>query len=206
MITLKQIADLFLHDFSGGVPSKDSTLDRRDVIKKARGFLNTVLKPVVYEKLSEGDRSAITQAIYTYELSLQEDSTGQKYLAIPDSYMALVHNRGIHRIFSKGNPYNDYVIQHHPGITGNLPHTKIKGVQFAYIEGMKVMMSKGCTAKKSDKIILQIINTAPDAIGENDALPMAPEHLSEVLRLLKQDYFPTVAIPADMTNNQNPNK
>lgn len=205
MTTLKNIADLIMHDWSGGDRSKDSQLDERDVIKKARLYCNSVLKPVIYEKKNEGDNSAITQAIYSYELNLQEDSAQQKYLAIPDSYMALVHNKGIHRLYIKGNPYNDFVIMHQPGISGRLPHTKMKNIQFCYVEGMLVKMGPGCTAKKADKLVLQIINAAPDSIGINDNLPMMPEQLTEVLRLLKADYMPTMGIVNDQLNNQNSN-
>lgn len=205
MITLLNIADLFIHDFSGGgIPSIDSVLDRRDVIKKARGFISAVVKPEYYAKMNEGDKSAVSQCIYSYELSLETDSEG-KYVTIPDSFMVLSHNRGLHRIFVKGNYANDFVIQHHPGVSGNLPHTGMVGIQYCYIEGKKVRMAKGCSAKKADKIMLQIINPAPDALGENDAIPMGPEHLSEVLRLLKMDFAPFANITSDYLNNNNTN-
>lgn len=205
MITLTQIGDLFLRDFSGGDQSKDSQLDRRDVIKRARYFANAVLKPIYFEKLSEGDRSAIAQAIYSYELSATKDSTGQYYLSIPDSFMALVHNRGVHRIYPKGNPFRDFVIQHNPGISSNLPHMKLAGVQYCYIEGLKVWFGKGCVANKADKFILQIINVAPDAIADTDPLPIMPEQVGEIMRLLKMDYAPVASIPNDYLNNQNAN-
>jgi hypothetical protein len=205
-MTLRNIADLLLHDLSGGVPSKDSNLDRRDIIMKARAYMNAVIKPIYFEKKNEGDNSAITQAIYPYEVSLEEESgTKQKYLTIPDVYMALPHNKGIHRLHIKGNPYSDFTIQHNPGISGTLPHTKLKNIQYCYIEGMKIKMGPGCTAKKADKLILQIINIAPDALGDNDPLPLMPEQLAELNRLLKADYAPLLQVPADMANNQSPN-
>lgn len=204
MITLNQIADLVIHDFDGGLPSKDSKLDRRDVIKKARSFLHTVLKPVMWEKLDDGDKSAISQAIYSYELDLSEDGEG-KYIAIPDFYMALRDNRGIHRVYVKGNPYDDFVIQHNPGTSGGLPHAQIKGVQYAWIQGLKFRIGKGSSAKKGNKMIMQIINMAPDALLDGDALPIMGEQLSELIRLLKMDYAPTAGITSDYLNNQNTN-
>jgi hypothetical protein len=205
MITLKNIADLFIHDFSGGLPSKDTQLDPRDVILKARGYLNKVLKSIWYEKKNEGDNSAISQAIYPYELSLETNDAGQKYVTIPDVYMALPHNKGIHRIYIKGNPFNDLVIQHNPGISSNLPHMKLKNIQYCYIEGNKIFMGKGCAATKADKFVLQIINIAPDALGDTDPIPMVPEQLDELNRLLKMDYAPFAQIPNDYANNQNTN-
>lgn len=204
MITLNQIADLLIHDFDGGIPSKDSKLDRRDIIKKARAFLHTVLKPVEHEKLADGDKSAIAQAIYSYELSLQEDTEG-KFIAIPDFYMALRDNRGVHRLYVKGNPYNDFTIQQNPGISGSLPHASMKGVQYCWIRRMQVRISQGTTAKKADKMILEIINMAPDALGDSDALPIMGEQLAELLRLLKMDYAPFMNVQTDYLNNQNTN-
>lgn len=205
MITLNQIADLVIHDFEGGLPSQESKLDRRDIVKKARHFLPTVLKPVLWGKISEGDRSTIPQAIYTYELSLQEDSQDRKYLAIPDLYMALHDNRGIHRLYVKGNPYADFVPMNNPGVSAMLPHSKLKGVQYYYVEGMNIIIGPGSIAKKADKMILQIINPAPDALGENDALPMLPEQLAELIRLVKMDYAPFANVQTDYLNNQNAN-
>lgn len=204
MITLQQIADLILHDFEGGLPSKESKLDRRDIILKARSFLHTVLKPVMYEKWAEGDKSALSQAIYTYELSLSEDAEG-KYIAIPDFYMALPDNRGIHRIYVKGNPYVDFTPQANPGITGNLPHASLKGMQYYTVEGMKIRIRKGSAAKKGDKMMLQIINMAPDALAETASLPLMGEQLAELIRLLKQDYAPFAGVQTDYLNNQNAN-
>lgn len=203
MTTLKNIADLIMHDLNGGDKSKDSQVDERDIIKKARIYCNAVLQPIIWGKKAEGDNSAVTQAIYPYELSLQTDSAGQKYLTIPDVYAALVYNKGIHRLYVKGNPYRDFVIMHNPGISGRMPHTKLKNIQYCYIEGMSIKMGPGCTAKKADKLILQLINAAPDAIGVTDVLPMAPEQLSEVIRLIKADYLPTAQVPNDYVNNQN---
>lgn len=204
MNTLQQIADLFISDVSGGKVSKDSTISKQEVIKKIRSFVHTVIKPVYYEKWNEGDKSAIPQCIYTYELSLQEDAYG-KYIAIPDFFMALPDNRGVHRVFVKGNSYDDFVIQNNPGITGNLPHSSMKGVQYATIEGLKVRMGKGSMASKANKIMLQIINVAPDALLETDPLPLMGEQVAELMKLLKMDYAVFAGITTDYLNNANTN-
>lgn len=204
MITLNQLADMLLHDFEGGIPSKESKLDRRDIILKARGFIHAVVKPLYYEKWNEGDKSAIPQCIYSYELSLLEDAEG-KYISIPDFYMALPDNRGIHRVYVKGNRFSDFVIQTNPGITGDLPHSSMKGVQYCSIEGLKVRMNKGCTAKKADRMILQIINIAPEALAADAALPLMGEQLAELIKLLKMDYAPFANIQSDYLNDNNPN-
>jgi hypothetical protein len=205
MITLKQISDLFIRDWSGGDPSKDSRLHPKEVIKKARVFLNTALKPEYFTKWNDGDKSAITLCIYPYELSLSTDSTGQKYVTLPEAYISLPHNKGVHRVYVKGNPWEDYTIMHNPGVSGTLPHTKIKGNSFCYIEGLKIWMGPGATTSKADRIIAQIICAAPDAVGENDSLPVNPETVTEVLRLLKLDYAPVSQVPVDNLNNQNSN-
>lgn len=204
MITLKQAAELFISDVSGGKVSKDSAVNLQEVIKKLRSYIHTVVKPVYYDKWAEGDKSAVPQCIYPYELSLQSDAEGN-YIAIPDFYMSLPDSRGIHRLYVKGNRFSDFVIQHNPGISGDLPHASMKGVQFCSIEGLKIRMNKGCTAKKADKIILQIINIAPDALADTDPIPLMPEQLAQVMRLMKQDYAAFAGIQSDYLNNNNPN-
>jgi hypothetical protein len=189
----------------GGLASKDSVLDERDVILKARSYLNTVMKPIIFEKKNEGDNSAITQALYPYELIVDVDATEQKFATIPDTFMALPDNRGLWRVFMKGNYTRDFVLQHNPGISGNLPHTKLKNIQYCYVEGLKVKFAKGCTVRKGDHIIVQIWNMAPDALGDNDPLPMVPEQLAELNSMLKKDFAPFAQIPQDMLNNQNTN-
>lgn len=204
-MTLRELSDVIIHQLEGGDKSKDSHLDRRDIMLKARNYAATVLKPIYYEKLNEGDATAIAQAIYTYETTLQKDAGGRWYVQLPDGYMNLWQNRGIHRVFVRGNPFRDFVIQHHPGITSNLDHTELPGVQFCYIEGRNIVMSKGCKATKADKIVVQTINPAPASLAETDHLPASPEQLAEIIRLIVAEYMPLLGIPVDTLNNQNPN-
>lgn len=204
-MTLNQIGDLILHDLDGGLSPRDSKYDRRDIVLKARQVFAPLIKTLIFEKKAEGDTSAVTNAIYGYELSLQENSAGQKYVSIPTNYMALAHNKGVHRVYAKGNPYLDYVPQSNPGVTSSLPHMQIPNVQYYTIEGLNVIFGKGCKAKKADKIIVQIINPLPDTIDANAALPLPPEIIDEAINRLKQFYLSTISVPADMANNQNPN-
>lgn len=202
MITPNNIADLFISDFSGGDQSKDSPLDRREVVLKIRSYIIPLVKGEYYNKWNEGDKSAISSIIASYELSLAKDDTSQLYLTIPEFYMTLPYNKGVHRLYIKGNPYNDFYLMHNPGISGNLPHTKIKNEQSCYIEGNKIKMGPGCTAKKADKIVLQLLVPAPDSVGDDEALPILQEHVHEIMKMLRADFVP---IPNDMANDNNPN-
>lgn len=205
MITPKQLADTFISDQSGGDQSKDSGLDVREVILKIKSYIVPLVKGEYFGKLNEGDKSAITQLIATYELSLEVEDTGQKFITIPDFYITLPYNKGIHRLYIKGNPFNDFVIMHQPGISGRLPHTLIKNEQFCYIEAMKVKMGPGCTAKKADKIILQLITPSPDTLGDNDPMPILNEHVAQIMEMLKRGFAPVAMLPNDMANDNNPN-
>lgn len=204
-MTLRELADTVIHQLEGGDKSKDSHLDRRDFILKARQYAALVLKPVYFEKLNEGDGTAISQAIYTHEGTLEKDDGGRQYIEVPDGYMNLTHNRGIHRVFIKGNVFQDFVLQHHPGITSNLDHMQLGGLQFCYIEGRRIYMGSGCKASRADKIVVQTINPAPSSLSETDHLPASPEQIAEIMRLLVAEYMPLLGIPVDTLNNQNPN-
>jgi hypothetical protein len=207
MITLNQVADTFIHDYAGGIMSKDDKikLDRRDIILKVRSYLVPILKTEIFGKWNEGDRSAIASVIASYELSLLTEDTGQKYLSIPDFYMTLPRNMGVHRMYVKGNPLGiDFIFMANPGITGRLPHTKMKNTQYVYIEGRKLYLGAGDIAKKGDKLVLQLIVPAPDTIAAGDPLPILGEHVDQIMTMLKRDYSPVAAIPPDLLNNQNP--
>jgi len=205
MISVDQAAQIFIDDFSGGDPSKDSQLDKREIALKIRSLFYSIVKMETFNKKNEGDNSAVTNAIVTYEVTLQQDDTGQKYVNMPDVPATLAYNKGFHRMYAKGNPYEDFIPQMNPGMSSTLPHMKIKGLQYYYVEGMKAKFSKGCTAKKADTIVMQLIVPSPDSIADDQPLPLLKEYMPDILTKLKADYAPLAAIPNDYVNNQNTN-
>ncbi len=202
-MTLLQIADSIIHVLEGGDPSKESQFDRRDIIFKIKYYAASLLKPQMYQNMDiEGDSAPPAQAIYSHTATLQQEGD-RKFITLPEGYATLARNKGLHRVYAKGNPYKDFVPQYNPGITSNLPHLQIPTNQFYWAEGKDVVFGKGCIAKKADEIVVQTINPAPSSLTESDTLPASNEQVADIVRLIRAEYMPLM--PTDYLNNQNTN-
>lgn len=208
MITLLQLAYQFIDDMSGGAQTSDSKLDERDVILKIRQIMNEIMVLKYFEKYQEGDRSAISLYISTYELTLEKDANRNiTFVTIPEFYAQLPYNRGIHRAWLKQDSdegeFNDIVISHQPAVSSKLRAGNVPGIKYGYLEGFKLVLRNVQFDKTPQKAFIQLIIAAPDSIGINDPLPVVPEQQSEIYKRLMAIYRP---VPQDLTNNANPNR
>ena len=204
MITLKKLACQFIDDISGNRTS-DSRIDERDVILKIRQLMNEVMNLKYFEKYQEGDKSPISLYIYTYQLTMQHDTTlNRAYVTLPDFYATLPHNRGIHEIWRQEFPDQSIILTHQPRVSRNLRAGNVADIIYAYLEGFNVYF-RNISVEPDDEpetIIVQSVIAAPDSIGINDPLPIVAEHQSEILKRLMVIYRPA---PIDLTPNANPN-
>jgi hypothetical protein len=191
MITLSQIAEQYIRDVSGGDQSKDSQVDRREVIVKIRQLMNQLLMGSYFQKWNEGDRSATTMYIASYELTINKSEDERYYVDLPEFYVSLPYNRGIHRVFRKGSPENGFTPQHNYSVSDRVNASRVNSIDYYYVEGLRVFLRGKHTVQKDGKIVAQLIVAAPDSVGENDPLPIIPEHQSVILQALKQGYLPT---------------
>lgn len=206
MITLRAMAYQFWDDIGGQAISADTRFDEREIALKIRQIMNEVMPMKFYEQWNEGDRGAIDIYISSYELVLQKDTAFDRaIITIPDFFQGAPYGRGIHRVFLKKDPYNDFVRSHNAAIGKNLPAGNVKGVNYYYMEGY-TMVARNILLEPDDtdedrKVIVQLLIAAPDKIGINDPLPILPEHQNEILKRLRAQYVPTVP---DLTTNGNP--
>ena len=203
MITLRKLAYQYLDTVSGGGMTNDSRIDERDVIIKIRQLMQEVMALNYFGKYQEGDRSAVSMYIASYKLTPEFDKElKQCKIDIPEFYMSLPYNRGVHRAFFIDKPYKDFILQHNPGVSSNLPAGKVFGQNYAFLEGLKMVIRNvnqepGTTLPK---VVLQLIIPAPDSVGPDDPLPIIPEQQAEILRRLRAEWQP---IPQDLVNNGN---
>ena len=206
MVTLNQLASQFIDDISGQSKTTDSRWDVREVVLKIRQLLNEVMVLNYFGKYQEGDRSAITQYISTYKLTLQNDSDlNRAFVTFPEGYVSLPYNRGVHRVFLKRDDenYKDVVISHNPGVGQNIKAGNVPDVIYGYLEGLNLVF-RNLSVEPDDEpltVVAQLIIAAPDSIGLNDPLPVVPEQVSEVMKRLMAMYRPT---PIDLAINGNP--
>lgn len=197
MITLRKLAHLFISDVSGGDQSKDSQIDEREVMLKIRQLMAEVLFLKQFEKLNSGDRSPITQYVASYDLSVADGDDFQTS-TLPEFYVGLPNNRGVHRVFEKDNPRNDFLPMRNPAVTQSLETARIKGLNYYYVEGLTIVYPR--LNNSITDVTVQLIIPAPDTITKDANLPILPEHQSQILRMLKEDY---AYVPKDYLNDNN---
>jgi hypothetical protein len=198
MITLRKLAALHISDMSGGDQSKDSQIDEREVMLKIRQLMSELLMLKIFEKYNDGDRSAVAQYIASYDVVVATESI-YKYSEIPEFFITLPSNRGIHRVYEKDKPRKEFIPLENPAVTQDLESANIYKNSYYYVEGMRIYYTK-LSNPNAKKVTMQLIIPAPDTIGKDDALPIIPEQQAQILRLLKEQ---EIRLPKDYINDSN---
>lgn len=183
-VTLRKIAREIIELESGGARSIDSNLSEAYVIQYVRQASNTVLAPRVYEKMSQDDRSGLHLMIASYEVSVA-GTIPNKYITLPEFYISLPFNKGIHAIAPVEDPTNHFIPRHNPGVSRNLPCADLDPGQYSYwTKGMKVYFDGDQV--DFGKVLVDLVVASPDSIGVDDALPIFPEHQTEIIRIVRE--------------------
>lgn len=198
-ITLRQIAYLVIDDLSGGDVSADSGLDPRNIMLKARGKLAYMAKLLKYERYAQGDRTSPSIFIYTYENQKVNKAQGSKYATatLPDNPIDLPYNKGIHEICPQTDIYEPYTRRLNQGVTRHTRAGDLEGEVGWWTQGREIILSP--KDKVGKEIAIKLLLPAPDVIGEDVALPMTPELLSQLVEELKKESI----LPVKDTLNDN---
>lgn len=209
MITLKQIAALAIDQQSSGDASKDSHLSYQILIPRIRLLLNDFIKPLVFERYNDDDKSAVSNFIVSYEFTLTPDALGS-YVDLTENYISLPHNRGVHRVIHRSPSLtmpgqfteNECFPTNSPAFNRNTRAGRYPTAKKYYVEGKRIRFQNiSVEPDQTNKVIIQIITAAPDSYGENDLLPLSPDMVSQTL--LKLNTF-AYQVPVDKLNNANP--
>lgn len=202
MITLRKIARLIWHDVDGGDPSSDSRLNEKYIILRVRQKLQAKMKIQRFERMKEGDNTVMAQYIYTYTgVEVQGKSGGgYPYIDLPDFYPSLPYNKGIKDVCPNEDLFNPYIRKNNPSVTMGLKCGELQGKLGWWPEGLKVYFDKDKSI--ADTVAVKLLLPAPDAIGEDDPLPVTPEIQDEIIIELKQELG--VMPIQDNINDNNP--
>lgn len=210
MITLKQIAALAIDQQSSGDPAKDSRISYQVLIPRIRLLLNDFIKPMVFERYNDDDKSAVSNFIVSYELTLNPDTLGS-FVDLSENYISLPHNRGVHRVIHRipsltmPGQYvdNECYPTTNASINRNTRAGRYPTNKKYYLEGKRIRFQNiSIEPGQTNKAIVQIITAAPDIYGDNDLLPLSPDMVSQML--LKLNSF-SYQVPQDKINNSSPN-
>lgn len=206
MITLKQIAAMHMDRFAGGDRKTSSKLSYQEVVFNTRFICNELLKAEYFTKMQNGDRSNVLNCIAVYELPLQNDLVdGVAYVTLPEFYISLPYNRGVHRIFqrakkikgeSQQSGITEFTLVDQPAVSLRTRTLRYPGMNYCWIEGFKVkFFNMYAEADATNKVIAQLIVAAPDNIAETAALPIMPEIIPRVLdRLAQMELNPALKV------------
>jgi hypothetical protein len=204
-ITLKQIADLHIDKWAGGMQTHDTQDYRRSTILKIRGICNGLLKIDILNMRNDGDKKGSGTALAEYERPVTKEG-GVASATLPEFPISIAHDGGIHRVFPKDRAQGGYDFErtYDPGVSIKTRSGNYYGSKKYWIVGNKINFRGAYVEPDEDmNVIIQMFVAAPDTIGEDAALPIPPEYVEEILRRL--DIMKQPVMPADKVNNNNPN-
>lgn len=183
MTTLNEISSKILRRLSGGNQSKDSTIDRREVIDDIRHAMAALLKLEILQKRGQsGDKTLPAQYIATYTgLTITEATDGLMYTTtLPENWLSLPYNRGIHIVHLDGQIRDQLIRRNQPHVSTFLRVNQLQGNQGYYVEGNKIIYDTPLKIKKDSKVTVKLVVPAPDTIGPDDPLPILPEQIAQI--------------------------
>lgn len=199
MITLRELAWMIIREASGGDPSHDSPYGERTVIKKVKMHLNQALKVERFTRMNLGDKSTMPLFIYTYEGLDVDKQKAVPELTLPEFYIDLPHNKGVHMIAPDCDPHKPYIRRNNHGVSRNLDCGKLLGEAGWWQEGFKVFFSP--KEKVKDKAIVKLVLVGPDALGDDDPVPVTPDMLAPIVAAIKAELIQQP--PQDVINDNN---
>lgn len=183
MITLRKLAREIIELESGGSPSIDSNLSEAYVIQYVRQMTNAVLMPKVFERLQQDDRSGLQLMLASYEVTVQGDGDS-KYIDLPEFYINLPFNKGLHQIAPVDDPTNAFIPRLNPAVSRNLPCADLDPGQYSYwSKGKKVFFDNDI---EFNKVLVDLLVASPDSVGIDDSLPIYPEQQIEVIQRVRE--------------------
>lgn len=204
MVTLANISDLHLDKWSGGMQHGDIQMYRRSTIIKIRSLLNEILRIELLNARNVGDKSGPGMYVASYDLPVSK-SGGIAFATLPDFHINLPNGGGVHRVFpiNRDQGGEDFVRTYNPGVSAKSDAGNYPAYKYYWEQGNKICFRGAYSEPGEDmNVTVQIFVAAPSTIGENDPLPVSPDHIAEVLRRLDQMKEPVV--PVDKTNNLSP--
>ena len=205
--TLGKLSTLVISTLVGGDQATESKIDRREVVLRLRGAINAlIVQDYLRRKGMADDRTPSDMYLATYEVDMK-DGVGR----LPDGYISLPFGGGITEVHPKNKVNTQFIRENNRSVTGPLfarmgccDDDEAEPITYD-IEGYDITIDPD--SKYANKtLIVKALKGAPDTIGINDPLPINPEHEFEAVNLVVQAMMPTVQIPTDMLDDQNPNR
>lgn len=168
---------------SGGDVSNDSQLSEAYIVLMLRQALNKLIAPKIFEKYSQDDRSGLHLLIVAYEVDVEGDEDN-KYSDLPDFYMSLPFNAGLHGIAPVEDPSAYFIPRLNPAVSRGLPCADLEPDQFSFWTiGKRVYYDESLDFPK---VLMFLTVAAPDSVGLDDFLPIFADMQADAIILTRQ--------------------
>lgn len=206
-ITYNIMAERAIRDLSGGDIPNDSPYDIDFAKQHARDGMSIHLKLELLRRRNgdEDDRSGAQTCIATYrniQVKLESD-TNRAYAELPDTFISIKHNKGIHSASKMTGTLKPFKRVENPGTFSALAAANIPGEVWYYVEGMRIYFLRNILQDKINKILIKLITAASSNFGDDDALPIIPETVGDILTYIKSQMMNRTV--QDRLADNNPN-
>jgi hypothetical protein len=197
-MTIEYLADQAVLMVSGGRPTVEG-IDKREVRALVREALPVVARQEYFENYKAMNQSEVQgQWLVPYEISLTDNATlGLKQAVLPEAYIALPKNRGVHKVQAAGNTlplmgYDKYEL-----LKGGSLLEFLDKPSYAILAG-KILILPTCVERiRFPSVVVTLAVANSTTLTESQGL-LVLERVVPLLRI-------RMGMPADMITDQNPN-
>ncbi len=204
-MTVGEAIEIVLQKVQGGVVNSDTSraVRKEDVKVLLPAAVNyAIIQQYRLTQKEEGVSEIPDSFLATYIETVAYDSTRRlNYVTLSKPILGMAKNRGIRSVSSiSGETFVETTLtaQRHDNYYSTSSSQNI----LYYIEGNKIFIKN--LPAVVEEVMVRAVASANE-LGLNDELPVPAEYMYEVIRILTDHFIGTRQIPADMTNNNNPN-
>ena len=204
-MTKAELIELTLQKVQGGIVNADTSraIGREDVIILLRAAINfAILQQYRLTQREEGVSEIPDSFLATYIETVAFDSDRElNFITLSKPILGMAKNRGIRSVSSlKGDTFVETTL------TAKRHDSYYKGSTAQnityYIEGNKIFIDN--LPAVVDKVMVRAVQSAND-LADDEQVPIPAEYMMNVIDILVNHFLGTRQIPADLTNNNNPN-
>lgn len=169
MASLAQLTELIIRRLSGGDPSSDSQLDKREIEMHILQAANAAIKIEYFTNIRADDVHGTSgQNIYTYVLDVKKDAVrGEEYIDLSVPYVSLPHDKGIYEIEPLNGKCKTFIPTKNgeTAVYRGLPAGNLEGQTGFYPERAKVFFTKPIICQGTSKVrVRQVVAYGSDVI------------------------------------------
>jgi hypothetical protein len=204
-MTKAELTEVVIQKTQGGIVNADTSrvVRREDINTMLPAAINfAILQQYRLTQREEGVSEIPDSFLATYIETVAFDSDRElNFITLSKPILGMAKNRGIRSVSSlKGDTFIETTLtakRHDSYYTGSTA----QNITY-YIEGNKIFIDN--LPAVVDKVMVRAVQSAND-LKDDEQVPIPAEYMMNVIDILVNHFLGTRQIPADLTNNNNPN-